>query len=175
MDYENKADELVNKGIEYANQGNWGKAISYYKKALSLKPKYPEAFYNIGTATNALGRTNEAVEAYKNSIRYLEKGLVRWVPYLRVATGVIVDNEGKLSEGDPINRLTNYLHKFVCEYNTPGGGRYSDLKDYIVCIFEVEKIGNQRAISALKKVYASPCLAEIALASQLALDKLGCI
>lgn len=176
MGYENEAGKLMDKGVEYANQDNWEEALSYYKKALPLKPKYPEAlYYNIGTACNALGRTIEAVQAYENFIRCLEEGLFRWVPYIREAVGVIFANKGKYGEEDPVKRLSNYLYKFVLEYNTPGGGQYPDLKDYICCIFEVEKIGDQLAISALKEVHKSPCGAEIARAVQLALKNLGII
>ena len=42
--------------------------IEAYKKTISLKPDYAEAYSNMGVALRNQGKLEEAIEAYKKSI-----------------------------------------------------------------------------------------------------------
>ena len=53
--------------IGAANQGlaNHKEAIDAYKKAISIKPDYADAYYNMGIALKEIGKLDEAITAYK--------------------------------------------------------------------------------------------------------------
>ena len=53
------------RGTRYANLGQLDTAISYYEKALSIKPNYAEAHYNLGFTRQKLGQLDAAVRSYK--------------------------------------------------------------------------------------------------------------
>ena len=51
------------------SQGKLEEAIEAYTKALSIKPDYADAYYNMGNALQEQGKLEEAIEAYsKGSI-----------------------------------------------------------------------------------------------------------
>jgi predicted TPR repeat methyltransferase len=52
------------RGTRYANLGQLDTAISYYEKALSIKPNYAEAHYNLGFTLQRLGQLDAAVRSY---------------------------------------------------------------------------------------------------------------
>ena len=53
------------RGTKYANLGQFDTAISFYEKALSIKPDYAEAHYNLGFSHHRLGQLDAAVRNYK--------------------------------------------------------------------------------------------------------------
>ena len=53
----------TNKGL-----GKLDEAIEAYKKAITIKPDYAEAHYNMGNALKEQGKLNEALEAYNKII-----------------------------------------------------------------------------------------------------------
>ena len=55
-------------GSVLQEQGKLDEAIEAYKKAISLKPDFAEAFYNVGGALHVQGKFEEAIEAYKKAI-----------------------------------------------------------------------------------------------------------
>jgi len=55
-------------GASRAQIGNLDEAIEAYKKTISLKPDYAEAYSNMGVALRKQGKFEEAIEAYKKSI-----------------------------------------------------------------------------------------------------------
>ena len=55
-------------GASRAQIGNLDEAIEAYKKTISLKPDYAEAYSNMGVALRNQGKFEEAIEAYKKSI-----------------------------------------------------------------------------------------------------------
>ncbi len=60
---------LNNLGVIYLDdQGLPEKALPLFEKALALKPTYTLACFNIGRATQLLGRTMEAAEAYSKAL-----------------------------------------------------------------------------------------------------------
>ena len=56
------------RGTRYANLGQLDAAISYYEKALSIKPNYAEAHYNLGFTFQRLGQLDAAVRSYKKAL-----------------------------------------------------------------------------------------------------------
>ena len=56
------------KGKRYANLGQLDAAISCYDKALSIKPDYVEAHYNLGFTNHKLGHLDAAVRSYKKVV-----------------------------------------------------------------------------------------------------------
>ena len=54
------------RGTRYANLGQLDPAISYYKKALSIKPDYAEAHYNLGLSLHRLGQPKR----YESQVEY---------------------------------------------------------------------------------------------------------
>jgi len=56
------------RGNKYANLGQFDTAISFYEKALSIKPDYTEAHYNLGYSHHRLGQLDVAVRNYKKVV-----------------------------------------------------------------------------------------------------------
>ena len=55
-------------GVSTAQIGMLDKAIEAYKKTISLKPDFAEAYYNMGNVLKNHGKLDEAVAAYKKAI-----------------------------------------------------------------------------------------------------------
>jgi hypothetical protein len=55
-------------GIALQEQGTLEKAIEAYNKALSVKPDYAEAYYNMGIALQEQGKFEETLEIYKKAL-----------------------------------------------------------------------------------------------------------
>ncbi len=58
------AEEWLNKGNEFAERGNYKKAIEAYDKAIEIDPQYVWAWHGKGFALGKLERHQEALEAY---------------------------------------------------------------------------------------------------------------
>jgi len=56
------------KGKRCAKLGELETAISFYEKAISIKPEYVDAHYNVGSANHKLGRLDAAVTSYKKVV-----------------------------------------------------------------------------------------------------------
>jgi predicted TPR repeat methyltransferase len=56
------------KGKRFAKLGELETAISFYEKAISIKPEYVDAHYNVGSAHHKLGRLDAAVTSYKKVV-----------------------------------------------------------------------------------------------------------
>jgi len=55
-------------GASRAQIGMLDEAVEAYKKTISLKPDYADAYNNMGATFTKLGKLDEAIEAYKKSI-----------------------------------------------------------------------------------------------------------
>ena len=55
-------------GTTAAQIGKFDKAIEAFKKAISIKPDYALAYYNMGNVLKEQGKLEEAIEAYKKAI-----------------------------------------------------------------------------------------------------------
>ena len=56
------------RGACYAGLGQLDSAIQSYKKALSIKPDYAKAHYNLGGALQELDKLHDAAKSYENAI-----------------------------------------------------------------------------------------------------------
>lgn len=61
---------LDNLGLNYYLLDQTDKSLETYKKLLSLKPAFPEAYYNYGRLLLKLGRADEALEMLRRARQY---------------------------------------------------------------------------------------------------------
>lgn len=47
--------------------------------ALKIRPKYSDSFYNLGNLYLKMNRTNNAIECWQNSIKYIYKYLKSFI------------------------------------------------------------------------------------------------
>ena len=67
-DYPDKSLLFNIRGAGYAGVGQLDIAVQNYEKALSIKPDYAKAHYNLGSALQELGKLHDSVKSYENSI-----------------------------------------------------------------------------------------------------------
>lgn len=109
-----------NIGLIYKKKNDYAKAESYYKKALDIKPDYPEALNNMAVLKVASGDTLEAS-------LFLKKAISTDVTYADAYFNLAVlnDNEGNYKEA-----IANY--KFFLQYtDTNDNSLTAKIKDRI--------------------------------------------
>ena len=62
-----------NLGVSYKNQGQWDDAITWYKKAIRLKPDYARAYNNLALLYKKMGREDEAEKLMERAARIRAK------------------------------------------------------------------------------------------------------
>ena len=67
-DYPDKSLLFNIRGAGYAGVGQLDIAVQNYEKALSIKPDYAKAHYNLGSALQELGKLHDSIKSYENSI-----------------------------------------------------------------------------------------------------------
>ena len=60
----NSAEAYYNRAIELTKNNNLNDAVKFFKKAISLRPEYVEAYFNIGRILYSLGKYYYAIEAF---------------------------------------------------------------------------------------------------------------
>ena len=78
-------------------------AIEAYNKAISIKPDFAEAYYNMGIALNGQGKLGEAIEAYNKAISIKPDFAEAWNNM-----GLTLQDRGKLEEA--IKAYNKALH-----------------------------------------------------------------
>jgi Flp pilus assembly protein TadD len=68
----NAVTALVNLGAIEGRRGNYGSAISLWRRALVANPAQPEAARNLSLLLRALGRTSEAAQV-ETTLRAFEE------------------------------------------------------------------------------------------------------
>ncbi|MES1181676.1 MAG: tetratricopeptide repeat protein, partial [Flavobacterium sp.] len=63
-----------NKGIEYVNKEKYEDAIPYFKKAVSIDPKFAFAWDNLGISYRKTSQYDKALEAYNKSLEIDPEG-----------------------------------------------------------------------------------------------------
>lgn len=63
-----RARELYDKGLEASKEGDFKKAVNYYKKAVESDPEFAFAWDNLGLCYRKLGEYEKALEAYQRSL-----------------------------------------------------------------------------------------------------------
>ena len=109
---------FINFGIGEAWQklGKLDEAIEAYNKALSRKPDYPEAYFNMAITLKEQGRLEEAIKAYN-------KALAIKPDYAEAHNnmGVILQEQGKLEEAiEAYNKVLIIQPDYAAAYNNMG-------------------------------------------------------
>ena len=64
-----KIEELVLKGKSFLESGDFDNALGFFEQALLLNPQNPDLWNYKGTALRSLGRYNESMECFNNSLK----------------------------------------------------------------------------------------------------------
>jgi Flp pilus assembly protein TadD len=59
---------LIKKGMELLENGNYEEALSHFDQALILESKDPDLWNKKGVALRSLGRYDEAIECFNKSL-----------------------------------------------------------------------------------------------------------
>jgi len=73
------AEEWLDKGNEFAEHGNYKKALEAYDKAAEINPQYVAAWHGKGFALGRLGRYQEALEAYDKAAEINPQYAEAWI------------------------------------------------------------------------------------------------
>jgi tetratricopeptide (TPR) repeat protein len=63
------AEQEYGRGIAARNAKDWAAAVGAFKKAVTLRPAYPEAWNELGYALRNQGRYPESLAAYDEALR----------------------------------------------------------------------------------------------------------
>jgi tetratricopeptide (TPR) repeat protein len=63
-------EKAYNSGVQAQNRKDYQEAVRWYRKALELKPDYPDALNNLGFSLRSIakGYLDEAAQAYKKAL-----------------------------------------------------------------------------------------------------------
>ena len=64
-----KIDELVLRGKSFLENGDFDKALGFFEQALLLNPKNPDLWNYKGTTLRSLGRYEESMDCFNNSLK----------------------------------------------------------------------------------------------------------
>jgi|TARA_B100001105_G_scaffold207611_1_gene171848 tetratricopeptide (TPR) repeat protein len=62
-------EELVLKGKSFLESGDFDNALGFFEQALLLNPQNPDLWNYKGTALRSLGRYNESMDCFNNSLK----------------------------------------------------------------------------------------------------------
>ena len=63
------ATALYNMGIDYYSQNQVQKSMDYFKKAISIDPKFYEAYYNLAQIQASYGYSDAAIKSYEKVVQ----------------------------------------------------------------------------------------------------------
>ena len=63
------ATSLYNLGIDYYSQNQVQKSMEYFKKAISIDPKFYEAYYNLAQIQASYGYIDSAIKSYEKVVQ----------------------------------------------------------------------------------------------------------
>ena len=108
-------------GAVFQDQGKLDEAIAAYKKVLSIKPDYPEAYNNMGAVFQDQGKLDEAIAAYKKVLSIKPD-----YPEAYNNMGAVFQDQGKLDEA-----ITAYKKALLLKPDFAAAHRnLSDLIEY---------------------------------------------
>jgi tetratricopeptide (TPR) repeat protein len=77
------ADVFNKLGFIFHQRGAFGKAVTYFRRALEINPAYTEASLNLAVTLNNLGKYEEAVEVFQRASRFAQPGPDSLDPFVR--------------------------------------------------------------------------------------------
>jgi tetratricopeptide (TPR) repeat protein len=95
----NSAEGVVDRGLALDRQGRFDEALVEYDKALTLRPDYARAYYDIGVVKGEKGDEAGAIEAYKKAI-----ALNYHKPYAYRNLAITLNEFGRYGETEEILR-----------------------------------------------------------------------
>ncbi|CAK1231274.1 Tetratricopeptide (TPR) repeat (TPR) [Fructobacillus tropaeoli] len=119
-------ESYINRGINYARQKEYKKAILDYNKAIKLDPKNVGAYYHFVIVSLSCGDYQDTLEKYKELV-ILDREAAQEIPYINPH-----DEEKDVGKG--INN--DYYFEFV--------------EKFLICISEIKTIKNYVLNTALK-------------------------
>jgi len=116
------AEEIVNRGIEYARVGNYDEGIAEFNKAITIDPNNVNAYYNRGTVYFNKGNFDQAILDFNKAIEIEPKAsnayLNRSAAYFGKGNyDQAISDDSKVIEIDPeyaeayISRAVAYYEK----------------------------------------------------------------
>lgn len=125
--YQTPEIAAFNLGRLYGERGDYGKALSYYRQAAKLDPKYGQAWYRIGRILERTGKNDQARLAYERALSAspdLAEACLR-LGIMSYRAGDIREAAGYFSQVErltPINsELANQAQEYIQKINTPNG------------------------------------------------------
>jgi tetratricopeptide (TPR) repeat protein len=120
---------LFDRGQSAHSRGELEKAIGFYEQALKVRPEFPEAEFQLGSALASLARLPEAEAAFRRAITYKKN----WsLPYS--ALGVVLVRQNRDKEAEPIfnqaltlDNKDNVALRMLAELRLRGGDAKSAL------------------------------------------------
>src|SRR3990172_6841972 len=88
-----RAEDLFKQGNEFSRLAKWKQAIEAYRKALDVRPAYPEAHYNLANAYAAEQQAGEAIQEYREVLR-----LKPDFPGVHLSLGALFEFQGQVNE-----------------------------------------------------------------------------
>ena len=64
-----KIDELVFNGKSFLENGDFDKSLEFFEQALLIDPKNPDLWNYKGIALRSLGRYEESMDCFNNSLK----------------------------------------------------------------------------------------------------------
>jgi len=95
------ADILYQNGYIHERLRKYDEAIRYYNKAISIRPGYAKAYFNIGDIQMSLNNYREAIDAYQKGLQY-KAGDSRAQASLDEARGKYKELTGKDAPAPPV-------------------------------------------------------------------------
>ncbi|AXE62428.1 tetratricopeptide repeat protein [Candidatus Thioglobus sp. NP1] len=136
------------RGNSYFSLGQFDKAISLYEKAISIKPNYCEAHYNLGQSNHKLGQLDMAVRSYKKVVNIKPEFAVNHTN--KILSVIYFFSKGQIPDAlDLLEILIKNSPKDALLFNMIGGC-YATLGEVDMSIQNYEKA------LALKPNYAIP-------------------
>jgi tetratricopeptide (TPR) repeat protein len=129
------------------NENRFEEAVAAFQQCLKLEPKHVKAEDNLGLAYQALGRRDDALQAYRNAID--------WQTAVRTKNpGPFINLGGLLIETDQPEKAIEYLQKAIeiapddSKAHQQLGKAYFNLNDLPKALIELEKAADLTPNSA---------------------------
>ena len=131
---EKEARDWFNKGYDTVENGEYNKAILFYKKGIELDPDYAYAYNNLGLAYKNQGNYTKAIESYEKATALdPDNG------YAYINLGLACSAQGNYTKAiESYEKAIKLDRNYADAYNNIGNAYYNQ-SDYIQAIESYEK------------------------------------